>query len=108
EEPLVRRVPHALETVHLETDERVDRPELIGDEDPAARSCHASELGDRESRLADVVKNAVAAHEVERGVAERELHYVALDQPNIGGRVRAARREGVGPRVPAPPTGHLT
>ena len=38
EEPLVARVAQALEPVHLEAQERVDRAELIGDEDPARRA----------------------------------------------------------------------
>ena len=56
EEPLVRRVPQPLETVHLERPQRVDRPELVDDEHPAARARHARELRDRELRTPDVMQ----------------------------------------------------
>ena len=43
EKPLVRRVAQALEAIHLEAQERVDRAELVGDEDlPAGRATRAS------------------------------------------------------------------
>jgi hypothetical protein len=94
-------VPHALETVHLETDERVDRPELIGDEDPAAGRVTRGELGDREARLADVVKNAVAAHEVERGVAERSCITSPSTRRTLAGAFGRPGVEVVGSRVHA-------
>ncbi len=50
---------------------------------------------------ADVVENAMAAHDVELRVAERERHDVALDEADVGGRVRAAGVEVVGTRVDA-------
>ena len=61
----MRRVAETLEAIHLEAEERVDRAELVDDEDPAAGLRDAGELRDRELGPADVVEDAVAADEVE-------------------------------------------
>ncbi|HEU5206280.1 MAG TPA: hypothetical protein VFT94_01605 [Gaiellaceae bacterium] len=97
----MRRVAQSLEPVHLEAHERVDRAELVGDEDLPAGTRDASELRDGERGHANVVENAMAAGEVELRVAERKLHDVALEEPHVGRCVRPARVEVVHTRVDA-------
>ena len=75
---LVRRVAQALESVLLEVDERIDRAELIGDEDPCRRTRDPRELRDGELGPADVMEDAMAADEIELRIAERQRHHVAL------------------------------
>ena len=83
------RVAQPLEAIHLETQERIDRAELIGDEDLAAGPRDARELRDGELRAAHMVEDAMAADEVELRVAEGKARDVALVEADVR---RAAAR----------------
>ena len=74
--------------------QRVDRAELVGDEDLPAGAGDARELRDGELGAAHVMEHAVAADEVELRVAERQRHDVALDWKRTfaGAAARAASR----------------
>ena len=65
QEALVRRVAQPLEPVHLQAPQRVDRAELIGDEDASPEPGHAGELRHGELGTADVVEDPDAGRDVE-------------------------------------------
>ena len=91
----MRRVARLLEAVGLGRDDRVDEAELVDEEDPAAGSRDAGELGDDELRAAGVVENAHAARDVERAVLERQCGRVADDELAVRpARARCPLRRG--------------
>src|SRR5262245_45112028 len=102
----MRGVAKPLEAVHLEAQQRVGRPELIRDEDAAARPRDARQLGDGELRPANVMQDSVAAAEIELRIAERQRHDVALEQPHVRGSRRTAGLEVLGVGVDADDLGH--
>ncbi len=107
EQPLVRRVAQMLEAILLEAQERVDRAELVGDEDLPAGTRDARELGDGELGPAHVMQHAVAADEVELRVAERQAHHVGFLEADVRRRRRAPRLEVVHARVDADDLGDV-
>jgi hypothetical protein len=96
---LMRWIAETLEPIHLEASQRIDRPELVGDEHTASGPSDPHQLGYRELRAADVVENAETTRDVERRVAERERCDVALDEADVGGSALAAGIEVIGSRV---------
>ena len=106
QEPLVARIAQALEAVLLEAPERVDRAELIRDEDAAAGPCDAGQLRDGELGPPHVVQEPKAARDVEAPITERERRHLALLEAHVLGSDRAARLEVVGVGVDADDLAH--
>jgi hypothetical protein len=96
QESLMRRVAQVLEPIHLHAQQRIDRSQLIGDEDSSARASNACQLRDGQLRASYVVQHAMAAREVEARVVEGKLCYVTLDEADVVGRSDTAGLEVVG------------
>src|SRR5207244_7349210 len=76
----VRRITCALEAIEIESNERIDRCDLIVHEDSSARRGDARQLGDCPFGSGDVVERPARAREVECSRLERKLGGVALDE----------------------------
>ena len=101
------RVAEPLEAIHLDAQERIDRAELIRDEELPAGSRDAGELGDGELGAPHVMENTMTADEIELGVAVGEAHHVGLFEAGILGRGRARGLEILDTRVDADDLRHL-
>ncbi len=101
------RISQPLEAVHLEAAERVDRAELVRDQDAPAQAGHAYELRHSELGTPHVVKGAVTCCDVERAVVERQRHSVALDEAHVRRRSSPSRLEVLRVDIHAHDLGHV-
>jgi len=92
----VRRITCLLEPVGLGRHDRVDEPELVDQEDRAARPGHARELGDDELRASRVMKDAQASRDVERPVLVGQGRRVPDDELAVLRRPLVARCDHLG------------
>ncbi len=90
-----RRMARTFEAVQLECSQRVDRRELVGDQDRAAGPRHTRELGDEQLRALSVVQRAHAGGDVELERPERELLAVSDQGFDVRRRRCSSTLDGV-------------
>ena len=99
--PRVRRIPSPLEAIEVERGQRIDRGDLVVDEDTPARCRDPRELGDRRLWMRNVMQRAPRAGEIERARVEREVRRVTFDERDVLGRPFTGPLEELGDDVHA-------